>query len=154
MYKEVIVKKYFCGRCGKEVKPPKTGVIELDRLILDSRGQAKPFYFNGTGNGVYLCPKCMKELELFIKNKYPAKQSEKEKMLSDKLEEIADILTCDFSTLHEHISAIQEYTGAIISNINGSPFNIKEDGLNYFSSESKSAKLLRELRKIKEGEKQ
>lgn len=66
MYKEVTVKKYFCGRCGKEVKPPKTG--------------------------------------------------------------------------------------AIISNINGSPFNIKEDGLNYFSAESKSAKLLRELREIKKGE--
>lgn len=152
MYKEVTVKKYFCGRCGKEVKPPKTGVIALDRLILDHSGQAKPFYLNGAGNGVYLCSKCMKELELFIKNKYPTKQSEKEKMLSDKLEEIADILTCDFSTLHEHVSAIQEYTGAIISSINGSPFNIKEDGLNYFSAESKSAKLLRELRGIKKGE--
>lgn len=67
MYKEVTVKKYFCGRCGKEVKPPKTGVIALDRLILDHSGQAKPFYLNGAGNGVYLCSKCMKELELFIK---------------------------------------------------------------------------------------
>ena len=73
-------------------------------------------------------------------------------MLSDKLEEISDILTCDFSTIHEHVSAIQEYTGAIISNINGSPLNINEDGLNYFSAESKSAKLLRELREIKKGE--
>ena len=87
-------------------------------------------------------------------NEYWAQEAAGAKLAAEYYGVNADILTCDFSTLHEHISAIQEYTGAIISNINGSPFNIKEDGLNYFSSESKSAKLFRELRKIKEGEKQ
>lgn len=151
MYRETTEKRYFCARCGKEIKSIRGKTIKFEQMIAYPSGEVQENFLASRDRGLYFCPKCLKDFNAFIRNEYPTKQSDKEKMLADKLEEITEMFTDDIHLLHEHISAINDYANAIDFHINGSPFKeTQDDDLEYLSIKLKIMKFLKDIGKIKE----
>lgn len=119
--KEVTKYEYFCCRCGKKITSNFIHIIASENRRKESDGRLRGYY-NFTENVNCLCRKCSDELNAFMKKAYPFESSEREKLLEEKLEEVASEITNDIDFLSRHINVFSKYAGIINKSVNGSPY--------------------------------
>lgn len=128
MYRETTETHYFCARCGKEIKGKRIRErVRFEQIILE-QDRIVPILGSGfRDRGIYLCPKCAKDFSSFIKNEYPKDQSEREKMLEDKLREVTEEFSKDVELINQGTLALNGLSQMINIKMNGSPYEDDKD---------------------------
>ena len=128
MYREITETHYFCARCGKEIKGKRTRErVRFEQIILEGDRIVAILGSKFRDRGIYLCPKCVKDFSSFIKNEYPKDQSEREKMLEDKLREVTEEFSKDIELINQGILALNGLSQMMNIKINGSPYEDDKD---------------------------
>lgn len=127
--KEVTKYEYFCCRCRKKINSNVIPIIATENRRKEIDGRLRGYY-SFTENVNCLCRKCSGELNAFMKKDYPFESSEREKLLEEKLEEVASEITKDIDFLSRHINVLSQYAGIIDKSVNGSPYLSDADDKN------------------------
>lgn len=144
-YRTETVKHYFCGRCGNELKPNKPRVsMGIESLVLFveniehnkekgyiSKLQSPMPSIYSRENRLFLCPRCMKELNRFLRNEYPTEQSEREKQLEEEIRKIKENYSYGMKTARDYTAVLAKFMSKldaeIIEEIDFSPEQQREN---------------------------